>query len=407
MTGHPRVVVEADGGSRGNPGPAGYGAVVRDAVTGKVLAERADTLGVTTNNVAEYSGLIAGLEAAASLGAREVDVRLDSKLVVEQMSGRWKIKHPQMRPLASRAAALVAGFDAVRFQWIPRAQNTAADALANSAMDGTSIHRDLRGDGDPDSDKEPHPGHPPTTALPAGTPVTAAPVTAAPVTAAPGPAARPAPGWAAGTLAASAATTTVLVRHAASALSPERRFSGRGDVPLSPDGVEQAKRVATRLAGRAGLSAVVSSPLLRARQTAEAIARALGVDLVVDPDLVETDFGAWEGFTYAEVRERWPAELAAWLAAPAAAPPDGESFAEVEHRVRRAHRRLVETYPAAAVAVVSHVTPVKTLLRLALDAPVATLFRMQLDVTGVSEVDWYADGPANVRLVNDTHHLLI
>ncbi len=95
----PRVVsVEADGGSRGNPGPAGYGAVVRDPATGEVLAERSESLGTATNNVAEYQGLIAGLTAAAELGAAEVDVRMDSKLVVEQMCGRWQIKHPGLRP---------------------------------------------------------------------------------------------------------------------------------------------------------------------------------------------------------------------------------------------------------------------------------------------------------------------
>jgi len=112
--------------------------LVRDAVTGAVLAERAGSLGVATNNVAEYSGLIAGLEAAAELGVREVEVRMDSKLVVEQMSGRWKVKHPAMRPLASQAAALVSRFENVRFIWIPRLQNSAADALANQAMDSAS-----------------------------------------------------------------------------------------------------------------------------------------------------------------------------------------------------------------------------------------------------------------------------
>ncbi|RQX21274.1 bifunctional RNase H/acid phosphatase, partial [Micromonospora ureilytica] len=112
----PRVVsMEADGGSRGNPGPAGYGAVVRDPDTGEVLAERSESLGTATNNVAEYQGLIAGLTAAAELGAAEVDVRMDSKLVVEQMCGRWQIKHPGLRPLAAQAAALVGRFSAVRF----------------------------------------------------------------------------------------------------------------------------------------------------------------------------------------------------------------------------------------------------------------------------------------------------
>jgi len=130
-----RVVVEADGGARGNPGPAGYGAVVREANTGEVLAERSEALGVATNNVAEYSGLIAGLTAAAELGAVSVVVRMDSKLVVEQMSGRWQIKHPGLRPLAAEAAALVRRFDSVTFEWVPRDRNRYADALANAAMD--------------------------------------------------------------------------------------------------------------------------------------------------------------------------------------------------------------------------------------------------------------------------------
>jgi probable phosphoglycerate mutase len=130
-----KVIIEADGGSRGNPGPAGYGAVVLDAATEEVLVERNNGLGVTTNNVAEYEGLIAGLRAAIELGATEVEVRMDSKLVVEQMSGRWKVKHPSMKPLATEAGRLAREIGSVRFGWIPRARNSRADALANSAMD--------------------------------------------------------------------------------------------------------------------------------------------------------------------------------------------------------------------------------------------------------------------------------
>lgn len=130
-----RVVVEADGGSRSNPGPAGYGAVVFEAESGDVLTERKAGLGVATNNVAEYSGLIAGLEAARELGASSVAVRMDSKLVIEQMSGRWRINNESLRALADRARKLVAGFDQVTFEWIPRAANAHADRLANEAMD--------------------------------------------------------------------------------------------------------------------------------------------------------------------------------------------------------------------------------------------------------------------------------
>jgi probable phosphoglycerate mutase len=129
------VVVEADGGSRGNPGPAGYGAVVLDAGTGLVLAECSESIGVNTNNVAEYSGLLAGLRAAAELGARRVDVRMDSKLVVEQMSGRWQVKNPALRDLVRTAVRLRQAFDEVTFTWVPREQNKRADKLANQAMD--------------------------------------------------------------------------------------------------------------------------------------------------------------------------------------------------------------------------------------------------------------------------------
>jgi len=134
-----RLVVEADGGSRGNPGPAGYGAVVRDAVTGEVLAEVSDSLGRATNNVAEYSGLIAGLQAAARAArGADVEVRMDSKLVVEQMSGRWQIKHPDMRPLAARAREMARALGRVSYTWVPRSRNAHADRLANQAMDAAA-----------------------------------------------------------------------------------------------------------------------------------------------------------------------------------------------------------------------------------------------------------------------------
>ncbi len=134
-----RLVVEADGGSRGNPGPAGYGAVVRDATTGEVLAEASESIGRATNNVAEYSGLIAGLRAAAAIArGADVEVRMDSKLVVEQMSGRWQIKHPDMRPLAAKARETARALGRVSYTWVPRSRNAHADRLANQAMDAAA-----------------------------------------------------------------------------------------------------------------------------------------------------------------------------------------------------------------------------------------------------------------------------
>ena len=140
------LVVEADGGSRGNPGVAGYGALVRDETTGALLVELAEPLGQASNNVAEYSGLLAGLKAAAEIDpTANVLVRLDSKLVIEQMSGRWKIKHEDMRRLALEARevckAIEAAGGSVHFEWIPREKNKDADLLSNEAMDGQSIRR--------------------------------------------------------------------------------------------------------------------------------------------------------------------------------------------------------------------------------------------------------------------------
>lgn len=383
-----RLVVEADGGSRGNPGPAGYGAVVRDAVTGEVLAERAAGIGRATNNVAEYGGLIAGLTAAAELDPAEVEVRMDSKLVVEQMSGRWQVKHPAMKPLAREAADLVARLPRVRFSWIPRLQNGHADRLANEAMDAAARGEVWRvgGDSGPaDAADAWLAEHEPTASL-AGT------APAAP---------NRLHGWSDPT---APPTTTLLLRHGQTPLSVEKRFSGTGDPALTEVGVAQAAAAAARLAG-CGATAVVASPLARARRTAELVAGALGLDVAVEPGLRETDFGDWEGYTFAEVKQKWPRELDAWLADTGVAPPFGESFDATATRVRQARDRVLASYGGQTVVLVSHVTPIKTLLRFALDAPPSALYRMHLDLASVSEVQWFADGPAVVRSLNDTGHL--
>ena len=135
-----RVSLFCDGGSRGNPGVAGSGSVIYDD-SGATLAEIAYVVGAkASNNVAEYYGLVRGLEAAKDLGATEVNVSMDSKLVVEQMNGRWKIKHPDMKQLALEARELANGFERVTFTWVPREKNKKADELSNVAMDLSLIH---------------------------------------------------------------------------------------------------------------------------------------------------------------------------------------------------------------------------------------------------------------------------
>jgi broad specificity phosphatase PhoE/ribonuclease HI len=387
-----RVIVEADGGSRGNPGPAGYGALVRDADTGELLREIAAGIGVASNNVAEYRGLIAGLQAALDLGAAVVEVRMDSKLVVEQMSARWKVKHPDMKVLAREAAELVRQFDEVRFQHMRREFNSHADRLANEAMDASAAGRSWvapRGD-------------------PAGT--AAAPpvlsVAVEPPAAEPGPPAAPAVrnilyGW-----GAPAGTPTVawLLRHGETPLSLERRFSGQDDAALTDRGRAQAGAAARRLA-ELSVDAVISSPVRRARQTAEAVAVAMGLDVVIEPGFAESDFGDWQGFSFAEVHEQWPAQLQRWLEDPGASPPGGESQAATDCRVRQARERMLSSYAGATVVVVSHVTPIKLLVRAALDAPAHAPFRMQMSPGSLSVIDWFDQGHDVLRLFNDTSHL--
>ncbi|WP_107466863.1 bifunctional RNase H/acid phosphatase [Streptomyces sp. MA5143a] len=482
-------IVEADGGSRGNPGPAGYGSVVLDAATGEPLVEAAEYIGVATNNVAEYRGLIAGLKAAYALDpTATVRVRMDSKLVVEQMSGRWKIKHPDMKPLAAEALRVYAPGH-VTYEWIPRDQNKHADRLANEAMDAgkrgeqwspstSTADLDTRSArtraGAAASAAVPEPSGPPGDAAAgaararaalagargetgngngngggaAGSTAAAEPDAAVPDADEPDAAvtdadelgavgtresevveARPAePGAAVGASAAgktaadiraaknvaSAApdlgtpATFVLLRHGETPLTPQKRFSGSGgsDPSLSDVGRYQAERVAAALAARGTIQEIVSSPLARCRETAQIVAARLGLGVTLDDGLRETDFGAWEGLTFGEARERYPDDMNAWLASPDAEPTGGgESFEAVAHRVAAARDRLTEAHRGRTVLLVSHVTPIKTLVRLALGAPPESLFRMELSAASLTALAYYADGNATLRLLNDTSHL--
>ncbi|MFI6496665.1 histidine phosphatase family protein [Nonomuraea typhae] len=506
-------VVEADGGSRGNPGPAGYGAVVLDAADRQVLAETAEAIGITTNNVAEYRGLIAGLTEVLRLAGdgASVAVRMDSKLVIEQMAGRWKIKNEGLRPLALEANRLVARLRITEWTWIPRERNKHADRLANEAMDaaakglrwqpggpsdetasaqGGEERREehaetgqggfgqtgLFGDDPETGDLGGEPGAgeggpaggrgtagggpaggrgtagggpaagragagggvatghgagagsaavgrgasqsgsvsghgaggggyavPDVTAGAGVARRTGADVSAPAASAAAEQTRAQGTGWGAATRVA---TSLLLLRHGETPLSVERRFSGLGDAELTANGLAQAAAAADRLAREPyRLDVIVSSPLKRARQTAEAVAARTDLTVEVDEDLRETDFGAWEGHTFTEIQRRWPDELAAWLADPSVAPPDGESFAEAGRRVHRVRDRLVEQHLGKTVLVVSHVTPIKMLLRFALMAPPAALYRMHLDLACLNLIDYYADGNAVVKAFNDTAHL--
>ncbi|MCW1958059.1 MAG: bifunctional RNase H/acid phosphatase [Mycobacterium sp.] len=369
-----KVIVEADGGSRGNPGPAGFGCVVLSEDRATVLAEHGQSIGITTNNVAEYRGLIAGLEQARRLGAEDVEVRMDSKLVVEQMAGRWKVKHPGLAELHQQARALASTFGFVRFSWIPREQNKHADRLANEAMDGAKLAEvadeplEIRRAADPPAS---------AVAVPPST-------------------------W---TGNRGGPTRLLLLRHGQTELSRQRRYSGRGNPELTDVGRRQAQDAARYLSAKGGISAVVSSPLARAYETAKAAADALGLAVTVDDELIETDFGQWEGLTFTEAAQRHPEIHGRWLRDTGLAAPGGESFDEVADRVARVRDRLISEHGESTVLVVSHVTPIKTLLRLALDGGPSILHRLHLDLASLSIAEFYPDNGASVRLVNDTSYL--
>jgi broad specificity phosphatase PhoE/ribonuclease HI len=394
---HAHVIVEADGGSRGNPGPAGYGALVRDAGTGEVIAEAAESIGHATNNVAEYRGLIAGLELYLEhTPDATLEVRMDSKLVIEQMSGRWKVRHPGMRPLAIRAQQL-APFGTV-WTWVPRENNRDADRLANLAMDAAARGETVRLDppghqypGDPTPEAFEPPGSGPD-ALPAGTPVP--PATEA------GRAVRgtghPLLGWVGGL---GEATTVILLRHGVTAHTAERRFSGPGgeDPGLNGQGVEQVRRAAASLGRRGGIDAIVSSPLRRTLESAAEVAIALETEVVVDDGFREASFGEWDGLTVAEVEERWPTELEAWVGSPDVAPPGGESMTAVRERVERSLEETLVSHRGRTVVIVSHVNPIKLAVRYCLDAPFDVVNRLLVAPASLTTLSFYESGASALR----------
>jgi len=371
-----RVIIEADGGSRGNPGPAAYGAVLTDAETGDVLAEDGSTIGVASNNVAEYAGLIAGLKLAAELAPEAaVEVRMDSKLVVEQMSGNWQIKHPSMKPLAAEAKQLAPA--GTTYTWVPREQNKHADRLANEALDGKRAGVTVAGESlieEIEEHVEPQEPASMQTQM---------------------------RGWSGpGDLP----TTVVLVRHGVTPHTLEKRFSGglaSANPGLSDEGRDQIRAVADWLGPLAArVDAVVASPVRRTLESADILAEALGRPVEVEPGFAEMEFGVWDGMTFAEVGEKYPDDLQAWLGSTEVAPDGGESFRTVQRRVLDGLARLLEAHAGKTVVVVSHVTPIKTLVANAVDAPLEAVFRMELTPASVTVLSYFADDRASMRLYN-------
>ena len=351
----------ADGGSRGNPGPAGYGAVVTEG--GKIVAELFDVIGVATNNVAEYSGLLAGLTHIHQLDpSATVEVAMDSKLVVEQMSGRWQIKHADMRDLAKQCRD---AHDArlVTYSWIPRDENSHADRLANKALDGGSAHK---------------------------------------------PIAVVQENFLTDRLRSSEVPTMIyFVRHGETILTPTRKFSGIGplDPELTEEGLAQAALVAAEIA-KLDPEVLIASPLQRTRQTAAAIASTTGLTAIFDEAWYKLSFGTWDGKSIEEVKEEEPDAYQAWLNSSSYRAGGGESYDQAAIRIDEALERLVAEYPGKRVVVVTHNGVIKSAVNLAIGGPNDGVFHLDAAPCSISSISiWPSDGLRAVRSLNERGHL--
>lgn len=383
-----KVIIYADGGSRGNPGVAGSGTVIYAADGSTILDEIVYVVGKkSTNNVAEYYGLLRGVERAAELGATDVEFYMDSKLVVEQINGRWKIKHPDMQRLAVEAKKIINSFESFSLDWVARAKNSVADKLSNDAMDACAAGHPVgivRSEETGEQAVEVEPAEP--TEKPADQSSTLDPSD-----------------WMGDR---GDVTRFVLLRHGQTQMSVDKQYSGHTDVELTKHGQKQALAAAQALANRGiAFDAIVVSPLKRCQQTAQAAAQALGIaEIETIDDLIELDFGEWEGESFDDVDKHDGRRLQEWMKDSSVSCPEGESLQELHKRVRQVRKQLQKRYAGKTVLVVTHVNPIKSFIRQALDGNAAVFEKVFLGLASISDVEFWPDGSL-VRCVNDIGHL--
>lgn len=366
------IYLYADGASRGNPGPASYGVHIEDE-SGTVVADFGEAIGEATNNQAEYSAVISGLRYLSQTEHRKVVIRMDSKLVVEQLSGNWKIKNQAMVELAVEAKSLLSKFQAT-FEWIPRESNAAADANANRALDSGDFSTVT------DSAIEL------ATVQPRGI-------------RAPRQYLEP--------------TTLIVVRHGHTVNTERNVISGGDgtDPELSELGLWEAAGAAkaipdlVKFFGLPDVAAIHHSPMQRTTQTAQAIAEITGAALQGDLRLREIGFGEWEMREIAQLETDNSEHVSAWRGSLSAKPPGGESIMDLQERVWESTRELIDEYRTKTVVISTHMMPTRAVAALAYRSEQA-YWGLGTSPAGISIYRFFGEGFAEIFAQNYCAHLL-
>jgi ribonuclease H / adenosylcobalamin/alpha-ribazole phosphatase len=366
------IFIYCDGASRGNPGPASFGVSIVDA-SGSVIAEFGEKLGVRTNNYAEYQGVIAALRYLSGTDFRDITIRMDSKLVIEQLSGRWKVKSIDMRELVSEASRLLGPFNAI-LEWIPREQNSRADEIANQALDGELAEfepaelelagvqpRSIRA---PRQTKEP--------------------------------------------------VTLVLVRHGHTKATEKDVLAGGdgSDPELSELGQLDAAAAASAIPGLLDYfklppaSRVIHSPMVRTTQTAQRIGLELGLSLSVDERLREIGFGSWNGKEMTTVTSEDPDFVKSWQGSMTHKPQGGESINELVQRIEPVIAELAEKASGETVVLVSHMMPVRTISALSAKGAQNLFWSTNFSPGSVTIIRFFGTEFAEQFIINSCQHLI-
>ena len=366
------IFVYADGASRGNPGPASYGVSIVDD-QGTVIAEFGEKLGIRTNNYAEYQGVIAALRYLSGTQHRDVTIRMDSKLVIEQLAGRWKVKSPDMRELVAEASRLIVPFRAT-LEWIPREKNSRADELANQALDGevaefAAAEIELAGV-QPRSIRAPRQTREPVT--------------------------------------------LVLVRHGHTKMTERDLIAGGdgSDPELSDLGLSDAESAAKAIPDLLeyfklpAASAIIHSPMVRTTQTAEIISREIAAPVSQDERLREIGFGSWNGQEMTTISAEKPDFVRSWQGSMSLKPEQGESIDDLVSRISPVIEELCDSHSGNTVVLVSHMMPVRTIAALSAKGAPSLYWSTNFSPGSVSIVRFFGPEFAEQFVINSCAHLI-